>query len=130
MNRSRNLAARAGRWSAQHRRKAVLGWLAFVIAAVMIGGSIGTKVLDGAEEGVGESGRADRAYEKAFPKETSDETVLVQSRTGSARDPEFRAAVADVIQRLEGTRPRRARWSRPTPPAGRARSRATGVRRS
>ena len=80
MNRSQNLAARAGRWSAQHRRKAVLGWLAFVIAAVMIGGSIGTKVLDGAEEGVGESGRADRAYEKAFPKETSDETVLVQSR--------------------------------------------------
>jgi hypothetical protein len=26
-----NLAARAGRWSAQHRRKAILGWIAFVI---------------------------------------------------------------------------------------------------
>ena len=31
----RNLAARAGRWSAQHRKKAIFGWLAFVIIAVV-----------------------------------------------------------------------------------------------
>ena len=104
MQPTRNLAARAGRWSAQHRRKAVLGWLAFVIAAVMIGGSMGTQLLEGSDEGVGESQRADRAYDKAFPKETSDETVLVQTREGTARDPEFRAAVADVTQRLEATK--------------------------
>ena len=36
-----NLAARAGRWSAQHRKKAIFGWLAFVILAVFIGGSVG-----------------------------------------------------------------------------------------
>ena len=41
----RNIAARAGRWSAQHRKKAILGWLAFVIVAVFIGGSVGTKTL-------------------------------------------------------------------------------------
>jgi hypothetical protein len=29
MQPSRNFAARAGRWSAQHRKKAVFGWLAF-----------------------------------------------------------------------------------------------------
>ena len=29
----RNLAARMGRWSAQHRKKAIFGWLAFVIVA-------------------------------------------------------------------------------------------------
>ena len=29
-----NLAARMGRWSAQHRKKAIWGWLAFVIARV------------------------------------------------------------------------------------------------
>ena len=92
MQPTRNIAARAGRWSAQHRRKAVLGWLAFVIAAVMIGGSVGTQVLEGSEEGVGESGRADRAVAKGFPKETADETVLVQTRTGNARDPGFHAA--------------------------------------
>src|ERR687894_495591 len=30
-----NIAARAGRWSAQHRRIAILGWFAFVIAATL-----------------------------------------------------------------------------------------------
>ena len=39
MNRSKNLAARAGRWSAAHPWKAIGTWLVFVIAAVMIGGS-------------------------------------------------------------------------------------------
>ena len=28
---TRNLAARAGRWSAQHRKKAIFGWLAFAV---------------------------------------------------------------------------------------------------
>ena len=40
-----NLAARAGRWSAQHRRKAILGWLVFVVLAVAVGGALGTKTL-------------------------------------------------------------------------------------
>src|SRR5687767_342322 len=30
---SRNLAARAGRWSARHRKTAILGWIAFVVLA-------------------------------------------------------------------------------------------------
>ncbi len=33
MSRHTNFAARAGRWSAQHRKKAIFGWLAFVIVA-------------------------------------------------------------------------------------------------
>ena len=32
-----NFAARAGRWSAQHRKKAILGWLVFVVAAFALG---------------------------------------------------------------------------------------------
>jgi RND superfamily putative drug exporter len=42
---NQSFAARAGRWSAQHRRKAVLGWLLFVILAVFIGGKVGTKTI-------------------------------------------------------------------------------------
>lgn len=41
----RNLAARAGRWSAQHRRKAIFGWLAFVLVSVMLGGALGMKEI-------------------------------------------------------------------------------------
>ena len=33
----RNLAARMGRWSAAHWKTATFGWLAFVIAAFMLG---------------------------------------------------------------------------------------------
>ena len=32
-----NLTGRIGRWSAQHRKKAILGWLAFVVASMVIG---------------------------------------------------------------------------------------------
>lgn len=62
-----NLAARAGRWSARHRRTAVLGWLAFVIAAAVGGGSIGLNTFVRQENGPGESGRADQAIYDAFP---------------------------------------------------------------
>jgi uncharacterized membrane protein YdfJ with MMPL/SSD domain len=100
----RNLAARAGRWSAQHRKKAIFGWLAFVIIAVFIGGSVGTKTLENDDLGVGESGRADDVVSEHFPEKGS-ESVLVQSRTGAhTGDAQFRAVVDDVVARLEGTR--------------------------
>ena len=45
MQSSRNLAASAGRWSAKHRKTAILGWLAFVVIAFTGGGAIGTQNL-------------------------------------------------------------------------------------
>ena len=104
-----NLAARAGRWSAQHRKTAVLGWLAFVAIAFVIGGMVGTKTLAPEEQGNGSSQRADQARADAFPKEAS-ESVLVQAKgDGKATDPAFRAAVDDVAARLAAAeeRPRR-----------------------
>ncbi len=99
MDSSHNIAARAGRWSARHRKAAVLGWLAFVLAALVLGGMTGTKLLTDEEEASGESGRADKALARAFPQ-AADESVLVQSSTLKADDPAFRAAVADVQRRL------------------------------
>jgi uncharacterized membrane protein YdfJ with MMPL/SSD domain len=103
MDSTRNLAARAGRWSAHHRKKAIFGWLAFVIAAVFIGGSVGTKTLSDEDFGIGESGRADKVVDAHFPDEAG-ESVLVQSRDGvRTSDPAFRAVVDDVVARLERT---------------------------
>ncbi len=100
-----NFAARAGRWSAQHRRKAIAGWLVFVVLAVVGGGAVGTDTLDYERSGVGDSGDAARVVDDAFPG-GSTETVLVQARDASvtAEDPEFRAAVADVQKRLGATK--------------------------
>ena len=78
---SRNLAARAGRWSAQHRKKAILGWFAFVILATVLGGMVGQKKLSDEDMGNGESKRGDQIVEAAgFPDVTS-ESVLSRART-------------------------------------------------
>ncbi len=100
----RNVAARAARWSAGHRKTAIFGWLAFVLIAFVVGSlMIGNTTLTKQEAGVGESGRADVAAFKAFPKK-ADESVLIHSDALEADTPQFRAAVADVIQRLEAAR--------------------------
>ena len=93
------LASRAGRWSAQHRKKAIWGWLAFALIAFMVGSALGTNTQTNAQSGVGESGRAARTVEGAFPKHQVEQ-VLVQRSGASASDPSFRAAVGDVQRRL------------------------------
>ena len=68
MKKQRNLAARAGLWSASHRKQAIFGWLAFVILAVMIGGSVGQQKLAQDDMGNGDSKVADQAIADAgFP---------------------------------------------------------------
>ena len=99
---TRNIAARAGRWSARHRRLAVLGWLAFVFLAYMIGSNVGTDTLTDEEAAVGESGEASRVVADAYPQNLG-EAVLIQSKTLTADSPEYRAVVADVTRRVEAT---------------------------
>jgi uncharacterized membrane protein YdfJ with MMPL/SSD domain len=94
------LAGRAGRWSAAHRKTAIWGWIAFVIAATLVGGALGTKTLADSQTGVGESKSADLALEKGFADGAS-ERVLFQSRgTESARGPQVKQAVGAVEARL------------------------------
>src|SRR3954471_8332873 len=99
-----NIAARMGRWSVQHRRKAILGWLAFVFAALVIGFNVvPQKELDQNTGMPGESGKAGEVMNDAFPKK-SGETVLIQSKTLKASDSQFKSAVADVSERLKDTK--------------------------
>src|SRR5688572_4945844 len=96
---STNLAGRIGGWSAQHRKTAILGWFAFVIAAFAIGILHGTTQIDPDTSGVGESGRADRILDAGF-NQPAGESVLVQSETLTVKDPAFAAAVEDVVARV------------------------------
>jgi uncharacterized membrane protein YdfJ with MMPL/SSD domain len=99
-----NITARIGRWSVQNRKKAIFGWLAFVLASVVIGFNLVPQKEIDANAGIpGESGQAAKAMDGAF-KESMGEQVLVQSKRLGADDPRFEAAVADVSQRLEDTR--------------------------
>src|ERR1051326_4748666 len=95
----RNLAARAGRWSAQHRKLAIWGWLGLVLLLFALGSAAGTVDREQAKSGVGESGRGSTAISQAFPKHVTEE-VLIQSRRVPAGNPSFRAVAADVQRRL------------------------------
>jgi uncharacterized membrane protein YdfJ with MMPL/SSD domain len=96
-----NIAARVGRWSAQHRRIAILGWIAFVIAATVGGGLIGTNSLAPAEMGNGSSRAADIAVDKAGFRESSGEQVLLQARhQGAGSRAALEQADAELAERL------------------------------
>src|SRR5919204_2622429 len=99
---SQNLAARIGRWSAQHRKAAILGWIAFVVLAVVVGGKIGRSDLDESAAGSGQSKRGDMIVKAAGFPHRATEQVLVQGK-GSVRagDPAITAAVRDVVTRLQ-----------------------------
>ncbi|GAA2018593.1 MMPL family transporter [Catenulispora yoronensis] len=93
------LVERVAGWSARHKKTAVFGWLALIVAAVVIGGMASTAKKDSYDPG--EAGRAERALHDSGVSQQS-ENVLVQSLSGAsfATDKDFRAAVSDVAAAL------------------------------
>jgi uncharacterized membrane protein YdfJ with MMPL/SSD domain len=96
----RNLAAAVGGWSARHRRKAIVGWLLFVVSAYAIGSVVGQRQLTDVQMANGDARRANAIYERAFPYHSAEQ-VLVQGK-GSVRlgDPALTRAVHDLVRRL------------------------------
>ena len=103
LKRSTNIAARMGRWSARHRKTAIFGWLAFVIASFAVGIAMPMKTIDENDFNVGEARKADHIIRDAgFKVDEQMEYVLVQSETATASDPAFRAVVDEAITTLDG----------------------------
>jgi uncharacterized membrane protein YdfJ with MMPL/SSD domain len=95
-----NLAGRAGRWSAAHWKTAAFGWVVFSVLAVVVGGIVGAKQMEQWAIANGESRRAEQTLADGNFDIPARESVLVQSATATVGDPQFKAAVADVLQRL------------------------------
>jgi RND superfamily putative drug exporter len=96
----KGIAARAAMWSARHRTLAILGWIVFVVGVTVLSAQIGTRDASFADQGHGDSGRADRIVEAAgFPERPAGEMVLIQNRSGKDRA----AAIADVTKALGST---------------------------
>src|SRR4051794_40374501 len=110
LKQSNNIAARMGRWSANHWKTAVFGWVAFVAISVVLGGMIGTTQIKQSDAAVGEAGKAERILDDAgFNKDANGkeleetmELVLIQSDKLTVGDPAFRAAISDTEQTLRG----------------------------
>jgi len=93
----RNLAARMALWSAHHRKKAIFGWLAFVIVIFAISKfAVTQQTIVFETSGPGESGRADTILYDDF-KQPAGESVLIQNPQLKAGSPAFRAVVKSVI---------------------------------
>ena len=125
---SRNLAARAGRWSAQHRKTAILGWILFVVLATVLGGKVGQNKIDESASGNGESKRGDMIVDAAGFPDQAGEQVLIQGK--GASDPQVTAAVKDVVSRLSGSRASRRSRARSTPATAPTPSPRTAARSS
>ena len=99
---STNVAARMGRWSARHRKTAIFGWLAFVIASFVVGTAVGLRTIDESDYNVGEARKGDHIIrDGGFRIDEQSELVLVESTTVTAGDPAFQAVVAQVVASLE-----------------------------
>jgi RND superfamily putative drug exporter len=84
-------------WSAHHRKKAIFGWLAFVIVIFAISKfAITQQTIVFETSGPGESGRADAILYEDF-KQPAGESILIQNQQLKAGSPAFRAVVKSVI---------------------------------
>jgi RND superfamily putative drug exporter len=99
---STNIAARMGRWSASHRKTAIFGWLAFVVASFVLGSAVGLQTIDETDFNVGEARRGDHIIrDGGFKLDEQSEYVLVQSASKTVEDPAFRAVVGEAIATLD-----------------------------
>ncbi|MFM9628546.1 MULTISPECIES: MMPL family transporter [Streptomyces] len=99
----RNLAAALGRWSAEHRKTAVFGWLVLVVLVMTLGSSAGQVNLTEADYGTGDSGRAERILQDAGLTEPAGELIYIRSDELTTDSPAFTKAVADTTDALEAT---------------------------
>jgi uncharacterized membrane protein YdfJ with MMPL/SSD domain len=97
------IAARLGGWSAEHRKKAVLGWLVLVLVAVAAG-NVGSKKLTAADLTNGDSQKAERALETAGFERPATEQVLIQAGNGrTIRTADAKRAALNVIAAVQST---------------------------
>lgn len=92
-----NIAARAGRWSAKHRKTAIALWFVFVIGAVYAGSVTGQKNIADQDSMTGESKVASALIDQNFKPDPDSENVLVSSDKYSYGEAKFDAAVEAVV---------------------------------
>jgi putative drug exporter of the RND superfamily len=105
LTQSKNLAARMGRWSARHRKIAIFGWLAFVVASfAMSVALLPMQTIKPKDAAVGEAGKANQILDDAFDLDKTGlgEFVVIQSKTKTVDDPAFRATIDEAVDVLSG----------------------------
>ena len=81
-----NVAARMAHWSGRHRKKAIWGWLAFVVIVFAVGTKLGTTQISDVDQYSGESHRAEVALDRAGLRPV-EEVVFIRSDDLTIKDP-------------------------------------------
>lgn len=96
----RNIAARAGRWSATHPKTAILGWFVFVAIALVAGSQLGTKNIPDYKNFSGESARAELAIHDHYKADPATENVVIEQKSGHFGEPVFDANARAIATEL------------------------------
>jgi len=98
---------RLARASSRHPRRVLLGWLgaivvALVLAALLLPGNLTT---NGHSTGNPQSAQAEKLFFQRFPpdKNAVDELIVVRSEQLTARNPAFKAHLAQLERRFDAT---------------------------
>ncbi|HEY6057596.1 MAG TPA: MMPL family transporter [Candidatus Limnocylindrales bacterium] len=105
---SKPLTVRVATWSARHRWPVFAAWFVFTIGLFVLSGAMGgTRTMSSMSGGTArtESALADQTFATAGTS-IPHETFFVVARSASMKvtDAEYRAAVADILARLQGAR--------------------------
>jgi len=98
---TKTFAGRMGRWSARHRKTAIVGWIAFVVIAFAVGNAVGTQKPDH-QDYIGDSGQAAKLFDNHFPKKADEQVIVQAPKGGHATDASVRKAVDETVAAVSG----------------------------
>ncbi|MEU5945407.1 MMPL family transporter [Micromonospora sp. NPDC047465] len=97
---ARPVTVRLARWSAEHPWRAIALWVVFVAVCFVGGNAVGLKEATGADQAVGESGRAGLIVDAGDFADPAVENVLITARGGTLDPVAAKAAAADAATEL------------------------------
>ncbi|SCL51826.1 putative drug exporter of the RND superfamily [Micromonospora citrea] len=97
---ARPVTVRLARWSAEHPWRAIALWVVFVAVCFVGGNAAGLKEATGADQAVGESGRAGLIVDAGDFDDPAVENVLITARGGTLDPAAAKAAADDAAARL------------------------------
>jgi RND superfamily putative drug exporter len=93
--------ARIARWTTQHRRTVILGWIAVLVVTMGISSAVGTGFTTNFSLGNTESQRATDLLKRDFPAQAGDEdTIVLHARQGKVTDQAVRDRVEPVLAKV------------------------------
>jgi RND superfamily putative drug exporter len=95
------LVARVARWCVEHRRRALIAWIALLLAVLGVSSAVGTRQANQFSLKGTESQRAQDLLKRDFRAQSGDvDQIVFHARQGRITDPAIRARIAGALARV------------------------------